>query len=111
MSALETLIQTIEAEQVKDDDLTRMFKRLRKFKAGLFTFLKYKDLPHGNNPVEQKVRPFVMQRNVSGTFGSEAELKDKAVHLSIFETCRLNQIDCDQLLNLVFHEKWDEVFD
>ncbi|MHA1325593.1 MAG: IS66 family transposase, partial [Candidatus Helarchaeota archaeon] len=81
-----------------------------KFKAELFTFLKYEDMPHGNNPVEQKVRPFVMQRKVSGTFGSEEGLKAETVHRSVFETCKLNQIDYVRLLNAVFHEKWDEVF-
>jgi len=110
VSALEILIQVIEAEKVQDADLTRILKRLRKFNAELFTFLKYEELPHGNNPAEQKVRPFVMQRKVSGTFGSEEGLQDHAIHLSVYETCRLNQIDYLQLLQLVFHEKWDEVF-
>ena len=109
VSALERLIQAIEAEKVKDADLTRILKRLHKFKGELFTFLKYEDLPHGNNPVEQKVRPFVMQRKVSGTFGSEEGLKDHAIHLSVYETCKLNQIDYLQLLQLAFHEKWGEV--
>ena len=108
--ALESLIQAIEAEKVADDDLARILKRLRKFKAELFTFLKYEDMPHGNNPAEQKVRPFVMQRKVSGTFGSEDGLKAEAVHRSVFETCKLNQIDYVRLLNAVFHEKWEEVF-
>jgi len=110
VNALETLLQTIEADPVKDADLARILKRLQKFKGDLFTFLKYEGLPHGNNPVEQKIRPFVIQRKISNTFGSEEGLEAETIHLSIWETCKLNQLDYRQLLHWTFHDKWDEIF-
>lgn len=107
--ALESLIQVIEAEKIVDADLKRIIKRLRKFKSSVLTFLKYEDIPPHNNAVEQKVRPFVMQRKISGTFMSEEGVKAHAIHLSIFETCKINQIDYLKLLRLAFHEKWEGI--
>lgn len=108
-NSLDSLIKTIKKSGVKDGDLNRIIKRLHKFENSLFTFLKYKDVPPHNNPVEQKIRPFVLQRKISGKFGSEGGIDAYAIHLSIFETSKMNKIEYNELLNLVFHEKWEEV--
>ena len=106
---LELLIFLLEKQGVQDPDLDRILKRLKKFKSSLFTFLKYEEVPPTNNPAEHEVRPFVIQRNNSGSFKSEEGAKAHAMHFSLRRTCKKNKIDYKDALNLCLREKWEEV--
>jgi transposase len=106
---LELLIFLLEKQGVQDPDLARILKRLKKFKVFLFTFLKYEEVPPTNNPAEHEVRPFVIQRNCSGSFKSEESANAHAMHFSLRGTCKLNDIDYKSALNSCLREKWEEV--
>ena len=106
---LELLIFLLEKQGVQDPDLARILKRLKKFKSILFTFLKYEEVPPTNNPAEHEVRPFVIQRNCSGSFKSEKGANAHAMHFSLRGTCKKNNIDYKDALNLCLREKWEEV--
>jgi len=106
---LDDLIFLIEKMGVKDPDMIRIIKRLKKFNTSLFTFLKYSDVIPDNNPAERAIRPFVVLRKNSGNFINEEVINAHAIHLSLKETCRLNNIDYKSALISCFRNNWEEV--
>jgi transposase len=61
-------------------------ERIRKHRGQLFVFVSHPDVPSDNNAAERAIRPFVVQRKVSGGTRSEAGSKTQAVLLSLFGT-------------------------
>jgi len=106
---LDKLIFLIEKMGTKDPDLIRILKRLKKLKTELFTFLGYRDVPPSNNPAECAIRPFIGLRKNSGNFINEEVMEAHAAHLSLKETCKLNNINCKDTLISCFQENWNEV--
>ena len=77
-------------------------ERIRKHPRQLFVFVEYLDVPSDNNPAERAIRPFVVQRKVSGGTRSERGSTTQAVLLSLFQTWQLRGQDllptCQQML-------------
>jgi uncharacterized coiled-coil protein SlyX len=106
---LDQILFLLEKMGPKDPDIKRIMKRLQKFKASLFTFLKYEAVLPDNNPAERALRPFVVQRKCSGGFKTEENTNAYTIHLSIKETCDLNQINYKSALIACFSDNWKEV--
>lgn len=77
----------------EDADALRIVKRLRKFRAHLFTFLYEPAVPPDNNHAEREIRPAVIARKNSlhNTSDNGAELQ--ALFLSIYRTLKRRRHD------------------
>ncbi len=62
-------------------------KRFLRYRASLFTFLEYDDVPWHNNTAEWAIRHVAKQRDISLIF-SESVMHDYLVLLGIRQTCR-----------------------
>ena len=71
-----------------DKHCKRMFKRLRREKDHLFTFLEVKGVEWHNNSAERGIRPCVILRNNSYGSRSEEGAAAIAVLMSIKQTCK-----------------------
>jgi hypothetical protein len=67
-------------------------KRLKKVGSKLFTFLDYDGVPWNNNGAEHAVKSFMKFKRTSDGLFSERSLTEALVMLSIFETCKLNDV-------------------
>jgi hypothetical protein len=77
-------------------------KRLRKYLAELFTFVRDPAVPATNNAAERSLRPLVIARKISGGTHSEAGSETWMILYSVCATARLQGLDpalvCQQLL-------------
>ena len=71
-----------------DKHCKRMFKRLRREKDHLFTFLEVKGVEWHNNSAERGIRPCVILRNNSYGSRSEEGAAAIAVLMSVKQTCK-----------------------
>jgi hypothetical protein len=55
----------------KTKETLRLYKRFKKHKMMIFTFMEYKDVPHHNNSSEQAIRSHKIKKKVSGCFRSK----------------------------------------
>ena len=102
---LMALTQSLQEEGITDSKLETLIKRCEKYQGELFTYLKHEGMPPDNNPAERELRPYTVQRKVSGGFKSPEIMKHYAVYLSLFMTCKLNGKDFDDLLARMMTEK------
>jgi len=62
------LKQEVMVEVPANADIERIIKRFEKYSPCLFTYLENLDIMPENNTAECEIRPFVVQRKVSGNF-------------------------------------------
>lgn len=65
-----------------------MWKRLKKHREKLLTFLRHEDLPPTNNSSERAIRNAKIHRKVSGCFRAEHAPQRHSILLSVFETAK-----------------------
>ena len=68
-------------------------KRFEKNALKLFTFLDYDGIPWNNNSAENAVKAFARRRVLFNGQVSEQGVKDYAVLLSIYQTCKYKGIN------------------
>ena len=66
----------------------RLYKRFKKHKMMIFTFMKYKNAPHHNNSSEQAIRSHKIKKKVSGCFRSTEWISRHDTILSFIETMK-----------------------
>jgi len=99
---LSLLLSDLEATAVKNDMLRKIIKRCHKFGSQLFTYLNYTGMPPDNNQAERDVRPFAVQRKISGTFKNPAVLSTTLMLKSLHDTAVKNKKDLMPWLKTVF---------
>lgn len=72
----------------KTKETLRLYKRFKKHNMMIFTFMKYKDVPHHNNSSEQAIRSHKIKKKVSGWFRSEEWISRHDTILSFIETMK-----------------------
>ncbi len=72
----------------KTKETLRLYKRFKKHKMMIFTFMKYKDIPHHNNSSEQAIRSHKVKKKVSGCFRSPEWISRHDTILSFIETMK-----------------------
>ncbi|MBW2219938.1 MAG: IS66 family transposase [Deltaproteobacteria bacterium] len=80
-----------------DKDVTRLKKRLSKYRNELFTFLEFKDVSPYNNHAEQQMRKPVITRKISQQNRSKRGANTHAILMSLFKSAQLqglNPIEC-----------------
>lgn len=95
---LNILIQEIIEEGPANADIKRIIKRFKKYAPCLFTYLEHLDVPPDNNAAERELRPFVVQRKISGTFISSDVMKTYSRLLSLYRTCKKNDVKFHEVL-------------
>ena len=83
---IRALIKRLEGET--DKHCKKMFKRLRREKDHLFTFLEVKGMEWHNNSAERGIRPCVILRNNSYGSRSEEGASAIATLMSVKQTCK-----------------------
>jgi len=99
------LVAKLRAEGVEDEEIRKILDRCEKYQDSLFTYLDHEGMPPDNNEAERKLRPFAVQRRVSGGFKSPPLMKHFAVFLSLFMTCKANVKEFEALLPRVLSEE------
>ena len=89
VDCLENMLEEIP----KTKETLRMYKRFKKHKMMIFTFMKYKDVPHHNNSSEQAIRSHKIKKKVSGCFRSEEWISRHDTILSFIETMKKQNRD------------------
>jgi len=95
---LKALIQEIREEGIANADIERMIKRFEKYGPCLFTYLENPDIMPDNNEAERAIRPFVVQRKVSGNFISPEVMKIYTIHMSLYRTCKRNDVNYEEVI-------------
>ena len=67
--------------------------RFERNREGLFTFLRYDDVPWNNNNAEHAIKAFAMLRHVIKGVTTEKGLREYLVLLSVCETCKYRGVD------------------
>ncbi|RLB86921.1 MAG: IS66 family transposase [Deltaproteobacteria bacterium] len=95
---LQLLIQEVMEEGPANADIERMIKRFEKYGPCLFTYLENPNIMPDNNAAEREIRPFVVQRKVSGNFISPEVMKIYGIHMSLFRTCKRNGVNYEEVI-------------
>jgi len=95
---LKMIIQEIMEEGPASADIERMIKRFEKYGPCLFTYLENPGIMPDNNEAERAIRPFVVQRKVSGNFISPEVMNIYAIHMSLFRTCKRNGVNYEEVI-------------
>jgi len=95
---LNLLIQEIIEEGPANADIERMIKRFEKYGPCLFTYLENLDIMPDNNAAEREIRPFVVQRKISGNFISPEVMKVYGIHMSLYRTCKRNGVNYEEVI-------------
>ncbi len=95
---LKILIQKVREEGAASADIERMIKRFEKYGPYLFTYLEHPGVMPDNNEAERAIRPFVVQRKVSGNFISPEVMKIYAIHMSLYRTCKRNGVNYEKVI-------------
>jgi hypothetical protein len=95
---LKTLIEEVRKEGVASADIERMIKRFEKYGPCLFTYLENPNIMPDNNTAERAIRPFVVQRKVSGNFISPEVMKIYGIHMSLYRTCKRNDVNYEEVI-------------
>jgi len=95
---LNMLIQEVREEGAANADIERMIKRFEKYGPCLFTYLENPGVMPDNNEAERAIRPFVVQRKVSGNFISPEVMKIYAIHMSLYRTCKRNGVNYEEVI-------------
>jgi len=94
-------------DQLLDQTLThpeerRLQKRYRKYRQALFVFLYRTDVSPTNNLSEQRLRPAVIHRKVTGCFRSDWGAKSYAAMKSLIDTGALSGINPFNVIQNLF---------
>jgi hypothetical protein len=68
-------------------------RRFRKNREKLFEFLRHDNVPWNNNAAEHAVKAFALYRKITDGVFSRDGIKRYLIFLSIYQTCRLKDID------------------
>jgi len=66
----------------------RIYKRFKKYRSWIFTFMKYKDVPHHNNSSEQAMRIHKVKKKISWGFRSIKWIERHDTILSFLDTTK-----------------------
>ncbi len=108
---LANLVDTLQEEGPPDQDLKRILDRCEKFRDQWFTYLRYPGMPPNNNQAERDLRPWAVQRKVSGGFQSEHVVRSYLTYKSLFATCQKNDKDFQALLRLLLNRQKVDLLD
>lgn len=79
-------------------------RRFRKYRGKLFEFLRHDNVSWNNNAAENAIKAFALYRRITDGVFSREGIKQYLVFLSIYQTCRLKEID---FLKFLLAEKKD----
>jgi len=108
-SRLKALIQEVREEGPANADVERMIKRFEKYGPCLFTYLEHLDIMPDNNAAEREIRPFVVQRKISGKFINPEVMNMYALHMSLYRTCKKNGVNYEEVILPLLKGDTDEV--
>jgi transposase len=94
---LKERLGSIIVASASDKDVTRLKKRLDKYRNELFTFLEFEDISPYNNHAEQQMRKPVITRKISQQNRSKQGAYTQAILMSLFKSAQLqglNPIEC-----------------
>ena len=106
---MRALIDKIRAEGVASLDIDRLLKRMEKFAPNLFTYLDHPGIPPDNNIAERGIRPFVVQRKISGNFENPDLFEIYAMMLSLYHTGLKHKVPFRDILRLLHDNDVDGV--
>jgi hypothetical protein len=98
IALMHDLIDAIRLDGPASPDIERLLKRLEKFDDKIFTYLEHEGVPPDNIEVERVIRYFVAQRKISGKFISPEVVAMESMLLSVYHTCKLNNVAIDGVL-------------
>ncbi|HME53321.1 MAG TPA: transposase, partial [Candidatus Lokiarchaeia archaeon] len=107
MRRMRVLFAEIRAEGVATPDIERLLKRGEKFGRKLFTYLEHEGIPPDNNRAERAIRPFVVQRKVSGNFVSPFLTEVYAMLLSLYHTTLNKKLKVRDVFRLLLEQDTD----
>jgi len=109
MRRMHALVAELRAEGVASPDIERLLKRTEKFGKKLFTYLEYNGIPPDNNAAERAIRPFVVQRKMSGNFVNPLLVDIYAMLLSLYHTTLNKKLKVRDVLKLLLEQDTDGV--
>jgi rubrerythrin len=109
MRRLRALITELRTEGIASPDIERLLKRAEKFGRKLFTYLEHDGIPPDNNRAERAIRPFVMQRKVSGNFVNPLLADIYAMLLSLYHTTLNKKLKVRDVFKLLFEQDTDGI--
>jgi len=77
----------------ENKNVTRLLKRLRRYRDALFTFLDHPDVPSDNNHAEREIRPAVVMRKNSLCNRSGNGANAQAILMSVYRTLKMRGLD------------------
>ena len=107
MRRMRVLFAEIRAEGVATPDIERLLKRGEKFGRKLFTYLEHEGIPPDNNRAERAIRPFVVQRKVSGNFVNPFLTEIYAMLLSLYHTALNKKLKVRDVFRLLLEQDTD----
>jgi len=107
MRRLRTLIVELRAEGVASPDIDRLLKRAEKFGRKLFTYLEHEGITPDNNRAEREIRPFVVQRKMSGNFVNPLLIDIYAMLLSLYHTALNKKLKVRDVFRLMLEQDTD----
>ncbi|KKM19730.1 hypothetical protein LCGC14_1652640 [marine sediment metagenome] len=95
---LKALIREIKDESPANADIERIMTRFEKYGPCLFTYLEHEGVQPDNNAAEREIRPFVVQRKISRNFISPEVMRMYTMHLSLYRTCKRNNVNYEEVI-------------
>ena len=95
---LETLFDKLLARSLEEPNAKRLQRRYLKYRDGVFLFLYRTDVSPTNNISEQRLRPSVIHRKVTGGFRSDWGAQTYAALKSLIDTASLSDITPFQVI-------------
>jgi transposase len=95
---LETLFDKLLARSLEEPNAKRLQRRYLKYRDGVFLFLYRTDVSPTNNISEQRLRPAVIHRKVTGGFRSDWGAQTYAALMSLIDTAALSGITPFQVI-------------
>ena len=99
---LECLFDELLNQMLDKPEPRRLQKRYRKYRQALFVFLYRTDVNPTNNLSEQRLRPSVIHRKVTGCFRSDWGAKSYAAIKSLIDTGALSGTNSFQVIQNLF---------
>ena len=99
------LLKMLGKNGIVDNQLKKLLTRGTKYLEQLFTYLEYEGIAPDNNEAERALRPFVVQRKISGCFKNPLVVEVYHYLKSFAETCRKNGKDFTILHNRLLEEQ------
>ena len=90
---LDTRLRALLDTPSNNKNVTRLLKRLRRYRDALFTFLDHPDVPSDNNHAEREIRPAVVMRKNSLCNRSGNGANAQAILMSVYRTLKMRGLD------------------